>query len=271
MKTSDYNPDYTVPPIDILDETIEALGTALSDENSQVVEYVRHFGKITPTIAAKIEKFTRIPCEFWINADVIYRDRIDAVYSRAVTSIVRRDTDALRKVISGNETVVNASHGTENVTLLHIAAMRCDSISAGILCQAGADVNTRDATGSTALHHSAALGDADTAKILINHHADVNARNLDGFTALHNAVAAGIGNCAMIEFLLGIPGVDKNCKTSKGYTPVRLAVSTRSGYDLVKFLINHGLDFHDVDNRGVSPYGYAMTSKRHDIAALLDD
>src|SRR5689334_22494590 len=56
------------------------------------------------------------------------------------------------------------------------------------LIDAGANANTRDASGATALMYAALYGSADDMRRLIRHGADVNAADTAGATALMWAV-----------------------------------------------------------------------------------
>ncbi len=87
---------------------------------------------------------------------------------------------------------------------------------------AGADVNTRDNSGSTPLIAAVINGHYDVAKVLIEYKADVNIPNNKGATALHYASFLGYSNIAK---LLIDAGADVNAKDNDGWTPLKYAMS----------------------------------------------
>lgn len=78
-----------------------------------------------------------------------------------------------------------------DMTPLHIAAMRCQEADARTLIEKGADVNATDDDGWTPLHHASRNGDIAMVRLLLDHGADPNIRTKGGQTALH-AAAYGI-------------------------------------------------------------------------------
>lgn len=64
-----------------------------------------------------------------------------------------------------------------------------------ILLQAGADVNTRMADGSTPLHYAAQRGLKDVVEVLLRFGADESFRNYECKTPLEMALEAGSASC----------------------------------------------------------------------------
>ncbi len=81
-----------------------------------------------------------------------------------------------------------------------LAAKAGDVSAVRALVQRKADVNAREADGTTALHWAARVGAQSTIELLVKAGANVNAANRYGVTPL--AVAAKAGNAAVLETLL---------------------------------------------------------------------
>ena len=101
----------------------------------------------------------------------------------------------------------------------------------------GADVNSKDESGSTPLHSAADFGHKEVAELLITKGADVNAKSSDvGWTPLLGA--AGKGHKEIVELLIA-KGADVNAKNKSGDTPLDLAIS-RKQTETADLLRKHG-------------------------------
>ncbi|KAH7255347.1 ankyrin repeat-containing domain protein [Fusarium redolens] len=74
--------------------------------------------------------------------------------------------------------------------LLHIAARNGTTGILLSLIKAGADVNSRDCSGTTPLHIAVRFRRASALEVLVNHGANINARDSANMTALEVAVRA---------------------------------------------------------------------------------
>ena len=107
------------------------------------------------------------------------------------------------------------------------------------LIEYGADVNAKNAYGSTPLHcaskgHHCEVG--SVLRLLLKHGGDVNARDNIGFTPLHEASYRGA--MGIVPILL-MHGADVEAVDSGGWTA--LQVADASGHDeVVKLLREHG-------------------------------
>jgi ankyrin repeat protein len=110
-----------------------------------------------------------------------------------------------------------------------------DHVHVQKLLRAGADVNTRDADGTTALMHSVIESDANMMKLLMDFGADVNAKNELESTALMYAAV----NLEQTRLLLD-RGADVNAKGKGGATPMSVAVTTFGSAPVLKLLIAKG-------------------------------
>ena len=104
-----------------------------------------------------------------------------------------------------------------------------------ILCQHGANVNTRDANGWTPLMFAVAHGKLGTARLIICNGADVNLRNEDRATALLMAPSE-----TAIYHLLLDHGADVNAQDMlSGDTPLIRTVRT-GDVEIVRYLLGKG-------------------------------
>ena len=83
----------------------------------------------------------------------------------------------------------NALKDPENPSAPHAVRWTVGREFAARLIADGADVNARDATGSTPLHAAVALGSVEIVEMLLTAGADLNARDANGSTPLAIAVA----------------------------------------------------------------------------------
>src|SRR4051794_5180463 len=104
-----------------------------------------------------------------------------------------------------------------------------------ILRQENADVDARDAEGSTSLSLAAKGGNIDIVKLLVvEFNADVNARDKDGWTPLHLAASNGhlkVVKHLVVEFKAGV-----NARNNSDWTPLHLAASN-GHLKVVKLLV----------------------------------
>jgi ankyrin repeat protein len=104
-----------------------------------------------------------------------------------------------------------------------------------ILLNAGADVNLRNAHGSTPLHCACMYGSISMARILVfEAHADVNKQSNDGSTPLHRACSNGFENIARMLALEA--HADVNLLDRYGRTPLHDAISYNND-SIAKMLI----------------------------------
>ena len=120
----------------------------------------------------------------------------------------------------------------------------------------GANVNWKDANGSTALIVAAQHHDnVDMIKLLIEKGADVNADDKQGETALMMAAYNGYAD---IVRMLAEKGADLNMKNYQGSTALLRACADRPSADVVRVLIEKGADINIRDNIGQTALGEAM-------------
>ncbi len=101
---------------------------------------------------------------------------------------------------------------------LHVAALQGDREAVRRGIAAGADLNEKDAYGSTPLMVAVTFGRTAVARALIGAGADLQITNNDGGTPLH--AAAFLCRVEIVEALLQA-GADKNVRDNFGNTPLQ--------------------------------------------------
>src|SRR4029077_17988724 len=109
----------------------------------------------------------------------------------------------------------------------------------------GADVNLRDARGSTPLMAAGAGGRLEAMKLLLKAGADVNAKNGLDTTAL----IWGALDPAKVRLLVDA-GANVNARSRLGRTPLMVAASRPGSGEAVRLLLSKGADSKAADVRG---------------------
>lgn len=129
----------------------------------------------------------------------------------------------------------------------------------------GADVNTKSKYGGTPLSSACDSGRLEVVRVLLANGANVNAMDDFGETVLWKACAGGKvcegGNPAIVEALLA-KGADVNARRKKdGYTAI-FAAALEGHIDVVKVLLNNGVDINSKSNDGETPLRAAIGNGR---------
>ena len=131
-----------------------------------------------------------------------------------------------------------------------------------------ANVNAREADGTTALHWAVRADDHETAQLLIRAGADASASNRYGVTPL--SLAAVNGSAAMIEALLEA-GADPNTSAPAGETVLMTAARTGK-VAAVRSLIARGADVNAREGSfGETALMWAAAENHADVSRLLVD
>ena len=141
---------------------------------------------------------------------------------------------------------------------LYKAAKRGDLNNVITLLGTGAKVNEkeRDNNNMTALHVAAMKGNVDIVRLLLKHGADLNAKDSHperGWTPLHYAVYSGRPD---VVALLCDSGSKIDAKGANGGTPLHVAAA---GYldRVCKVLMEHGANVYALDAYGNTPVNVA--------------
>lgn len=203
------------------------------------------------------------------------------------------------------ETVRERTAGRESELALISAAGRGDARAVERLLERGADVNARDADGTTALVAAAYDNDVEIARTLIEAGADVNARDqtrqsaylistsevgddprllrltlrngadvrsLDSYNGTGLIRAAERGHVEIVRELLKTD-IDVDHVNNLGWTALLEAIILGdcgpSHVEVVRLLVETGADVNLADSGGVTPLQHAVRNGCDDIAVIL--
>jgi ankyrin repeat protein len=128
------------------------------------------------------------------------------------------------------------------------------------------NVNFAALQGWTPLHFAALAGNLVFIKHLDFETCDVNAIDDDDVTPLH--LAARSGHTQVIEFLLGIPGIDITFRNKNGDSPLHEAICANA--ESVELLITQpGIDLNVAQTAGLTPLHCAVIKQQPEIVRLL--
>ncbi|KAH9030407.1 ankyrin repeat-containing domain protein [Lactarius pseudohatsudake] len=129
-----------------------------------------------------------------------------------------------------------------------------------------ADVNSRNAEGSTPLHNASHVTDVEVARVLLDNGACVNAEDSQGQTPLHRMLLTyrvyNSEDSFDVAQLLTERGADVNAREKvHGETPLHLA-SRLMSLDVAWILLKHGADRNAENNEGKVPFQLVQESMR---------
>jgi ankyrin repeat protein len=171
------------------------------------------------------------------------------------------DIEAIASLV-GQGADVNAknAHGT---TALLLAADRGNLAAARCLLELGADPGAADEFG-TALSHAAHMGHVEVASFLLDLGFDINHMGEFGTPII---MASTAGELATVRLLLA-RGADVNAVNIHGYAA--LVDATGNGFrDVVAALLEHGADPFARNTLGVDAYTVARLSQDEGMVALF--
>lgn len=123
--------------------------------------------------------------------------------------------------------------------------------------------NITDLNKISLLHYAIQCNSIRFIEFLITRGARVNDSGLLGYSALH--YAAQRGSRVILEKLLTIPGIEKNCKDESGFTPVMMVRDPQ----LIPLLRQHGCDLDLTNTSGLTALGLAMEYRNYPMAQAL--
>ncbi len=154
-----------------------------------------------------------------------------------------------------------------NYTPLHLAAIHDKVEVAQFLIGQGADIESKNDTGTTPLHMAAIGGSYRIAKMLIEKGADVNASNDGKYTPLHWAARRGYKDIAA---LLLDNGADINARTAHDNTPLHWAANM-GHTEIVALLLDRGCEVNIRNSDRKTPLKLAEKKGHERAAKLIED
>ncbi len=178
------------------------------------------------------------------------------------------------------QALINNKYGSEQDSLLHLAAMIGEVNAVRYLIGKGVDVNVRNALHHTPLHLAAGIGHAEVVKILIREgNAEIDVFDARNQTPMHYAV--NNKKLEIVKLLLKL-GADVNStrmgQNSMKLLPIHIAVSNTNYderdlcLDILKCLIrepNAQVNLQDYENK--TPLHYAERLKTIEVLLTRED
>ena len=159
------------------------------------------------------------------------------------------------------------SNGEQSpATPLQCAARTGNLQMAGLLIDAGAEVNATGETGRTPLSFAVLFSHLDMLRLLIEKGADVNARDAEGASPLD--YAAWRGSLDMAAMLLAHGAPLNSPATQTGATPINEA-AYRGHTALIQYLLQFHPNLGIPDKKGFKPLENAIRMGKEDSALLL--
>lgn len=132
---------------------------------------------------------------------------------------------------------------------LYIATHHGHADVVRLLCEHGAQVNSRAGNEGTALYVACLMNRVDVVRVLLQQPTiDVN-MTFRSYTPLY--VACQKGHTQVVQLLLHHPDIIVNCTTEKGTTPIYIA-SEKDNAEVVQLLLVHGADPNIQSNSGLT-------------------
>lgn len=189
-------------------------------------------------------------------------------FSPFFTAVIKKDTDAVRRMIKAG-TDVNERCNYNNCTSLHIVAREGNLSMVQLLLEHKADVEIKDSEGCTPLHYVSLYSqkeDRDIYKILLEKKANCNALDAVGNTPFHYVVKKRSLKTVklMLDYGADIRAVNKN-----GWTALHQASTNSQHLDVLEFVLEHGLNIERGNNNDYSPLNCAMWFGTPELCEIL--
>ena len=146
------------------------------------------------------------------------------------------------------------------------AVVAGDGAAVRVILAEGANVNERDADGTSALHHAARLGALEIAELLLASRAEVDAATRYGVTPL--ALAAANGSLKLVTLLLAA-GADPNATSREGQT-ILMSAALNGTAATIETLPGFGADVNAAERfRGQTALMWAAAEGNSPAVAAL--
>jgi ankyrin repeat protein len=151
-------------------------------------------------------------------------------------------------------------------TALHIAAERCDQVTAGILLAAGAGLEMKDGLDATPLSSAIRSGCTPMAEMFIQRGANVNAGKNTPLSPL--VLAAQRGKLWLVELLVNA-GASVDQKTGKDDFPLISWAVMGGNRQVARVLLEHGADVNAATRNHSTPLMIAAGEGEANIVRFL--
>jgi ankyrin repeat protein len=189
--------------------------------------------------------------------------RTDESYDRLYAAIRANDLRQLKTLLDAGASP--NVQGPEGITPLMAAAVVGSVDAMKVLLDGRADVNARNAVGSTALIFS--VTDAKKVRLLLDHGADVNVTSRSGRTALIVAAFAS-PSADVVRLLLG-KGASVAVMDQRKFTPMN-AAAYGNDTATIRLLLEASADIHTADTFiGLTPLINAAGNRNLEAVKLL--
>lgn len=208
------------------------------------------------------------------------------------------EEEAIRSLFDSNKLALDDRDSKIGAIALFLAVEREKPVIAGMLLDAGTNVDSKDSTGQTSLHRATRRGSISVMRLLLDYGAEVDCKNDDGRTAWsanarlqkkslldvllnaganpstqgHQGVselydAATAGETEYVKFLLE-SGTDPSIKTQFRWAPLHWA-AYYGHLECVKLLIDAGAQLSPVSDQDATPLDLALRANQINIVHLL--
>jgi len=165
--------------------------------------------------------------------DVAFNLKVDVQMADISTAV-----DVLNEIVNSISNWVNFTDSAGNTMLILAAQRGCNDI-AGLLINAGADINAQNKTGETALNWAVYKDNVPLIEFLITRGADVNLGDVEGCTPLHWAVHRN--NLAAAALLLE-GNAQPDVSNDAGETPLFHAYELSKKYQEMVYLLERAIE-----------------------------
>ena len=154
-------------------------------------------------------------------------------------------------------------------TPLHRAAERDHVAVAKLLVQSGAVINAQDVNGWSPLFQSVICNQADIVKTLVNLGIDVNLLTHNGDNALHFAVARLRNDILPTLLSTAVEVYRRHLRATNPALPAMIGGERCSDIEIIKTLVNAGIDVNCVNGRGETPLYLAASEGCTSVVRFL--
>jgi 26S proteasome non-ATPase regulatory subunit 10 len=149
-----------------------------------------------------------------------------------------KDGDPIVKLLISHGADVNAKNAS-GTTALHFAVSKQNLPLARLLLEKKASARVVDKRKQLPIHRAAAVGSSPLVNLLLDHQSPIDAQDVDGCTPLHHAIAEGHGDAALT---LLKRGADTGRKDNDGKLAIECAPDKKVGMWILNAAKQEGID-----------------------------